>query len=214
MYIFEYLFSFFNFIFMIFLFICLIKKSFFSNNKRIMKIIWFFCSLISFIYTLLYIIYSLIVLNKDSPSYLDYKELMTMSLINKDYGDLNYLYPKIGILKTNEDGAFAKYNSELNKYEFLYPKEDENDIYGIYAKFKDLRRKQYNYDKDLYFKKYFDFNYEFMHCQFNDIGRIQNEHGKIYYKDSHGNIAFCQFLYSYNHGDSSYNKTLFGGLLQ
>ena len=72
-----------------------------------------------------------------------------------------------------------------------------------------MRRKQYNYDKDLYFKKYFDFNYEFMHCQFNDIGRIQNEHGKIYYKDSHGNIAFCQFLYSYNHGDSSYNKTLY-----
>jgi hypothetical protein len=208
-YILEYFLSLLQLIFLVFHFFSSISESCFIKKEILIVFFWIIPSFIFFCLTLLYIIFSTIVLTKESPSYLDYKELMTISLINDEYGDLIYLNPKNEILKTDEDGAFAKYNIDLDKYEFLFPKKDENDIYGVYAKFKDLRLKQYNYNKDLYFKKYFDFNYEFMHCQYNDIESIYNGHGKIYYKDSHGNTTYCQFLYSYNHGENSYNKSLY-----
>lgn len=209
MYILEYFLSLLQLIFLVFHFFSLISESCFIKEKVLIAFFWIVPSFIFFCLTLLYIIFSTIVLTKESPSYLDYKELMTISLINDEYGDLIYLNHKNSILKTDEDGAFAKYNKDLDKYEFLFPKKDENDIYGVYAKFKDLRLKQYNYNKDLYFKKNFDFNYEFMHCQYNDLESIHNDHGKIYYKDSHGKTTYCQFLYSYNHGESSYNKSLY-----
>ena len=167
-------------------------------------------SIIMFVFNLVYVIYNGIIFTQDSPSFLDYKELMTISLLNSDYGSLNQLYPKNGILKTNEEGAFAKYNIYTDKYEFLYPPKDEKDIYGIYAKFNDFYKKQYNYNKELYIKKYIDFNFELMHCESEDIQRIKDGiNGKIYYQNSHGILTYCQFLYSYKFGDSTYNKALY-----
>ena len=55
--------------------------------------------------------------------------------------------------KADENGAFAELVSAGN-YKCLYY-DDSGDILSLYAKFSELNKKQYNYDKDLY-KSYQD----------------------------------------------------------
>ena len=210
----EYFVLFFNFSFVI-TYLFLFGLFYFDHNTDHFKdflglYLGIFPSIIMFVFSLIYVIYSGIVFTRDSPSVLDYKELMTLSLLNSDYGSVNQLYPKNGILRTDKDGAFAKYDIYKDKYKFLFPPEDENDIYGIYAKYNQLNGNQYNYNKKLYYKKYIDFNYEFMYCEYEDIDKIKKGlNGKIYYTDSHGKTSYCQFLYSYKFGDSTYNWALY-----
>ena len=50
------------------------------------------------------------------------------------------------IVKLNEDSSFAKWDSSERKFICFYFKYDEP--YSFYAKFKDLNKNQYNYNKD------------------------------------------------------------------
>ena len=51
------------------------------------------------------------------------------------------------IYKRDSDGAFAELDSG-NKYKCLYYDDDPLNEYSFYAKYSDLGKKQYNYDKD------------------------------------------------------------------
>ena len=54
------------------------------------------------------------------------------------------------IVKTDENGAFMQLtDAATNKYKCL-EYDDSGDIYFIYAKYSELNKKQYNYDKDFH----------------------------------------------------------------
>lgn len=105
------------------------------------------------------------------------------------------------VIKTNSNGAFAKLDKSTGKYVLLYPKENEYDYDSRYAKIKDLKEKQYNYDKLFYFSIVYGENTEFRNCLTSydeidnvDSGQIENLH----YTDKNGNEKVCNYLYYYD----------------
>jgi hypothetical protein len=100
---------------------------FFESGKFFEKytgLIGLISGVIIFVLTLVYLIYSGIIFTKDHDS--DQKVLF-------------------------DNGAYKKWDSANNKYIYPYTNEDlEKDQYARYAKFKDLGKKQYNYDSKLY----------------------------------------------------------------
>lgn len=79
------------------------------------------CGVVGFTLTLVYVIYSMIV-------------------YTKHYEQNSYVY------KRDSDGSFAKLDGEL--YKCLYFKK-EGDVKALYAKYSDLIKSQYNYNKKL-----------------------------------------------------------------
>lgn len=100
---------------------------FFESGKFFEKytgLIGLISGVITFVLTLVYLIYSGIIFTKDHDQ--SQKVLF-------------------------ENGAFKKWDSANNDYIFPYTNEDlEKDQYADLAKFKDLGKKQYNYDSKLY----------------------------------------------------------------
>ena len=110
--------------------------------------------------------------------------------------------------KADENGAFAEMVSSGN-YKCLYY-DDSGDILSLYAKFSELNKKQYNYDKDLY-KSYQESKVDdcissgdFSSCL--NTGTISNT---VKY-DS--NTKDCPFLY-YDYDSSIANQDLFDRFL-
>lgn len=89
---------------------------------------------ISTIITLIYFIYSILVFSNDSN----------------------------GDLKTDEKNAYAKWDSTEGSYLCLYYEEDNDD--GKYAKYSELGKKQYNYNKDIYEDYQYNLNSEIKKC--------------------------------------------------
>ena len=116
------------------------------------------CGVVGFVLTLVYVIYNGLVYT----NYYDYYST---------------------IYKRDGDGAFAE--KKGNNFECFYYDEPEN-VYSIYAKYSDLNKKQYNYDKDL-IDSYT--SGEASKCTYNPAVCLQN--GKIP-TSSHPN---CQKLY-------------------
>ena len=134
-----------NFIFSI---ICIIlgialKVESYPDHETQTAFIGIIYSIIGLILTVIYIGFSGYIFNNDSPSYIDYNNINEILNISS----INSVFPKNGIIKINEKGAFAKLNEETNKYELLYPPNDEEHIYACFAKYKDLGKKQYNFNK-------------------------------------------------------------------
>jgi len=106
------------------------------------------------------------------------------------------------IYKRNGDGAFAKL--ENGKYKCLFYKEGKPN--NILAKYSDLGKKQYNYNK-----KYFDTNSESYKCRFSDAalstyynpGDCSSE-----YPSGLTNGNNCDYLYAEPY-DEITNKYLF-----
>lgn len=100
---------------------------FFESGKFFEKytgLIGLISGVIAFVLTLVYLIYSGIIFTKDHDT--DQKVLF-------------------------DNGAYKKWDSANNDYIFPYTNEDlEKDQYADLAKFKDLGKKQYNYDSKLY----------------------------------------------------------------
>ena len=114
--------------------------------------------IIEFIITLIYLVYSFYIFENDSPSFIDFNNLIEMTSEiqekkNIPLTEIKYAYPVNGIIKTDKNGAFAKFNTETNKYELLFPPKEKEKIYDSYAKYKELNKKQYNFNKELYVKK-------------------------------------------------------------
>ena len=100
---------------------------FFESGKFFEKytgLIGLISGVITFVLTLVYLIYSGIIFTKDHDS--SQKVLF-------------------------DNGAYKKWDSTKNNYIYPYTNEDlEKDQYANLAKFKDLGKKQYNYDSKLY----------------------------------------------------------------
>ena len=93
--------------------------------EKVSGIIGLATGIITFVLTLVYICYSGYIFTKDiAPSY--------------DGNSINTLY------KLNGEGAFAEKTSD-GRYKCIYYKSDDED--AIYAKYNDLGKKQYNYQK-------------------------------------------------------------------
>ena len=89
---------------------------------------------IAFIISLIYLIYSILVYSKDTN----------------------------GNIKTDENRVFAKWDSTHGVYMCLFYEKDNED--SIYAKFNELGKKQYNYNKDLYIAYKYDSKSEINNC--------------------------------------------------
>ena len=130
-----------SFIFDIFLgcFCCILSLLHFFNVgkycEKITGIIGISLGFIGFIFTFIYIIYSAYIFNNDND----------------------------GTDKLYENGAYMK--AEGNKYVYLFTEEEyRKDSNVIYAKYKDLGKKQYNYNSELY-KQSKDTKSEFYNCR-------------------------------------------------
>ena len=135
---------------------------------------------ISFIITLIYVIYSALVYSKDYSS----------------------------VYKTDEKGIFATWDSSSNTYHCSFY--NDEDSKANYAKFSELSKKQYNYNKDNYISYYSneygkhpenfkcsdDVYYYASRCSSSEsftIGSITNPKE---YTDENGNTKQCLNLYN------------------
>ena len=129
------------------------------------------CGIVGFVLTFVYVIFNGLV-------------------YTKYYDSDDILY------KRDSEGAFAELKN--GKYECIYYDKPLND-YALYAKYSDLIKKQYNYNKDLY-NEYKTTTTEFHNCRVNP-DNCENNDGKItgpinYYPYDTSKI--CQKLYDSN----------------
>ena len=119
--------------------------------------------------------------------------------------------------KLNEDGSFAKWDANENKYKCLFYKSDDEK--AIYAKYNELGKKRYNYDKE---KTYFNSqSSDFVNCQSGEVGTSASYPTPSYcnagYVGAYGSLTFplrkrdssgnCDYLY--HTFDDFGNKKLF-----
>ena len=119
-------------------------------------------------------------------------------------------------IKTNSKGAFAERIEGTNNYKCLYYDESGN-IFSVYAKYSELNKKQYNYDKDLH-KSYQSDEYSYCQASYyngnNLIEECSYEEQIILsqnYPDP-DNVGFyipCKYLYA-SEQSGIYNKDIFG----
>ena len=121
------------------------------------------------------------------------------------------------IKKTDENGAYAEYDATNDQYKCLYF-DDSGDLLSVYAKYSELNKKQYNYDKDLH-KSYQSSLYSY--CKNTDYFDDCADEGKISfsgrsnnptYQDSDGATKTCPFLYVYEQ-DEITNQDIFDRFL-
>ena len=132
-------------------------------------LIGLFCGIIGFALTLVYVIFNGLVFTNN------YTE----------------------VRKRDENGAFAELDAANNKFKCLYY-DDSGDKLSVYAKFSDLNKKQYNYNKDLH-KTYESTIHiycrdasEFNECQ--DSGTITYS-SRYDYQEASSTTKPCPFLY-------------------
>ena len=144
--------------------------------EKVTGIIGLATGIIGFVLTLVYVIYSGYIFTKDP--YQEGSELIIFS----GSGSINY------ITKRDGDWAFAKWDGK--GYKCLFYK--DKDIFSTFAKYSDLGKKQYNYNK----KKSQEFdnhNSDFYKCH----GDVDNCLGHEYYTGGIGAlIAGCDYLYA------------------
>ena len=143
-------------------------------------IIGIISSIIGFIFTFIYIVYNGLVYTNDY-----------YVIENVD------LFLDIGIYKSDNDGSFAKLDN-FGRYRCIDYESPEN-IYSFFAKYKDYHKRQYHYDKDLYFTyknepeiRGCTNEYYFYYCV--EEGYIDET---ISYTDNNGISHQCRKLYFY-----------------
>ena len=114
------------------------------------------------------------------------------------------------MIKLNGKGAFAEWDSGKNQYKCLFYKKD--DYKSIIAKYNDLGKKQYNYEKK---RNYPDTNSEYSDC---DVG-ISNAYSYCSQNDEYitgialssykHNDKQCEYLYLYEKATGIGNKYLY-----
>jgi hypothetical protein len=137
--------------------------------EKINGIIGFASGIIGFLLTIIYIIYSAYIFSNDN-------------------NQTDRLF---------ENSAYMKWDG--SKYIYTYTKEEyDKDPNVVYAKYKDLGKKQYNYNSDLY-KQSQDTNSEFYNChQFNiALNSYHTDFSSYQLPKSYtnGNSEVCQYLW-------------------
>ena len=162
---------------------------FFDVGKSFQKysgLIGLITGIVGFVLTLVYIIYS---------GYIFTKDLAT----NHDSSSFAEVNTKEHLLKLNGKGAFAKKDGD--KFKCIYYNKD--DKYAILAKYNDLGKKSFNYEK----KRKYDTSSDITNC---DIVR-----GTAYtycstsetFTDS--DYSSCDYLYLYTYASGFGNKYLY-----
>ena len=145
-------------------FICAILGllHFFDVGKSFQKysgIIGLVTGIILFILTLVYVIYSGYIFTHDiTKSYdsdLEFPDYSTSLTFNPQYASFSN-----NLIKLNGKGAFAEWDSGKNQYKCLFYKKD--DYKAMLAKYNDLGKKQYNYEKK---RNYPDNDSEYNSCK-------------------------------------------------
>ena len=181
MYVLEYTVFIFNFVASSIILLLTIYSYFGSGSKSsvfTLGSITFISGIISFTISLVYLIYSISVYKKNTN----------------------------GTPKTDENGVFAKWNINKNAYMCLFFEED--DYYSIYAKYNELGKKQYNYNKKLYMSSKNDNTSEIYKCKYLNLEQEDwtkyFECDKInYFKVGNGQYNECENLYVYPIGKNS-----------
>ena len=120
--------------------------------EKVTGIIGLATGIIQFILTLVYVCYSGYIFTNDGPESNSY-------------------------LKADKDGVIATWDESKKKYKCdFYDKDDE---YAIYAKYNDLGKKIYNYDKDIYNA---DSNNKLNYCHFNYLSITPVGEDTYYYR--------------------------------
>lgn len=154
-------------------FICTILSflHFFNMGKyfeKITSIIGFASGFIGFLLTIIYVIYSAYIFCNDN-------------------NETDRLF---------ENGAYMKLDG--TKYIYAYTKEEyDKDSNVVYAKYKDLGKKQYNYDSDLYMKS-LNINSDFYNCgHFSKVGTYHIEFSTYNQVKKYKNDVSkeCQYLW-------------------
>ena len=158
--------------------------------EKITGIIGLATGIIGFVLTLVYVCYS--------------GYIFTHDIYNSTY-------------KLNDDGSFAKWDADENKYKCLFYKSDDEK--AIFAKYNELGKKRYNYDKE---KTYFNSqSSDFVNCQSGVVGTSAHYPEPYYctagYIEAYGSLSFplakryssgnCDYLY--HTFDDFDNKKLF-----
>jgi hypothetical protein len=153
--------------------------------EKVTGIIGLATGIIGFVLTLVYVIYSGYIFTKDP--------YQTSSGSNPF------------IIKRDGDWAFAKFESGKG-YKCLFYK--DKDLYSTLAKYSDLGKKQYNYNKKK-IQEYDNHNSDFYKCH----GIVLNCLGHQYYTGGVGAlITGCDYLYA-EPESGIYNKYLFDRLI-
>jgi hypothetical protein len=126
--------------------------------------------------------------------------------VNAEAKNYDNGYSSDKLLKTNEDGAFAEYNygnyGMNNYYKYIYY--DEADKDKLVVKYKDLGKKQYNYQRKIKFAPY---DSDFKVCRDKNIYDFFCKSSNKYYNrnnnyyDYYNNYYYyygknCRYLYS------------------
>ena len=119
----------------------------------------------------------------------------------------NYYDDYTNIYKTDSDGAFAEWKN--GKYECFYYDEPGNS-HAIIAKYSDLIKKQYNYNKDLNVE-FESLKSEANHCQHSPVDCLTSEgyitpNEQYSYTDPEGKQQKCKYLYHRNNLQTITNK--------
>jgi len=148
--------------------------------EKITGIIGLSTGVITFVLTLVYICYSGYIFTKQVPSH------------SYDSG-LSYK------LKLDKEGAYAK--KDGNQYKCLYYKNNKDN--SGYAKFSDLGKRQYNYEKK---RHYPEDNSKYTGCEFDNTVCLSQEYITTY---SSTILDKCEYLYLSSKANSFGNKYLF-----
>ena len=116
--------------------------------------------------------------------YLCYSGYIFVNVETKSYDD-GYNYDKL--LKLNKDGAFAEFDYQKYEYKCIFYEQNNQD--NLIAKYKDLGKKQYNYQKHRFFN--YDDKYDLCSGNGYDLCYKSNREYFSYYLYYNG----CNYIY-------------------
>ena len=185
-----------------------IFSSFSERNDNCIGLDKIIPSFIGIVITVLYISFNGYIFNNHYPKIYRCDDLMRYTSKYSEANDYYYYSDRLinlfddDLLKSNSEGQCAKLNQNQN-YDLIY--DEENDIFSRFMKFKDLKSKWVNYDKDLYFN--YDDNEEYNKCQM----RYVNSYDQIItYEDKDRNLLPCRHLYrGYEKTNMDKNKEIY-----
>ena len=181
----------------------------FEKNTALIGMI---CGVIGFILTLIYIIYSGYIFTNDGPGK-GYGYGYSSSIASTSIS--HFSTSNGALFKLDKNRAIAEWDDSKNSYVCLYYEKDNED--SLYAKYKDIGKKQYNYHKDFSFP---GDNSEYDNCNigsFSGFISVENEcknprdfssvQRPVYGSDN----KKCEYLYYHLNDDNNQfsNKYLF-----
>ena len=128
---------------------------FFDIGKSFQKysgLIGLITGIVGFVLTLVYIIYSGYIFTKDLATDHD----------GSNFADVTTTFVGTRLLKLNGKGAFAKKDGDGGKFKCIYYNKDNK--YAILAKYNDLGKKSFNYEK----KRYYDESSDITNCEIDE----------------------------------------------